>query len=126
MKYLGFSPDYEPIMFIDAFNGQSLLPWESCSTWEKFRTLMQMQYSASAGRSFVERGEYDIINEESGALLGVQDWRKTIKPGMLLSMAIVLREETEKDENDYTCPVCKTQYAGPVGSSTGHTLERVK
>jgi hypothetical protein len=85
-----------------------------------------MSFKESAGRSFVERGEYDIVNEESGALMRMEDWHKNIRPGILLSMAIVVRkniEKGEKGENGYRCPACKTEYTGSVG--TGYQLERV-
>ncbi|KAH0608790.1 uncharacterized protein H6S33_001018 [Morchella sextelata] len=123
MKYVGFSPDHDPIRFIDALNGQRLLPWELCLKWEDFRSLIQMSFKESAGKSFVERGEYDIVNEESGALMRMEDWRNNIRPGILLSMAIVVRKKIEKGENDYRCPACKTEYTGSVG--TGYQLERV-
>ncbi|KAI5839119.1 hypothetical protein DFP73DRAFT_221937 [Morchella snyderi] len=124
MKHMGFSPDHEPIRFIDALNGQRLLPWEYCKTWEDFRSLVQMGFKESAGKSFVERGEYDIINEESGALLKMEEWGNIIKPGILLSMAIVIRKQMEKGKNDHRCPGCQTRYTGSVG--IGNELERVK
>ncbi|RPB07441.1 hypothetical protein P167DRAFT_404274 [Morchella conica CCBAS932] len=90
-----------------------------------FQNMVQTCFKAnSAGKSFVERGEYDIINEENGALLRVEDW--TVRPGMTLSMAIILRKSIKKGENDYRCPACKTQYTRPVGTAAGYDLERVQ
>lgn len=86
-----------------------------------FRTIVSMCFKESAGKSFVERGEYDITNEESGALLRPEDW--TVMAGMKLSMAIIIRKNVKKGERDHRCPACGTQYTGPVG--TGYHLERV-
>ncbi|RPB07445.1 hypothetical protein P167DRAFT_579267 [Morchella conica CCBAS932] len=122
MRYLGFStPDNAPIIFIDALGYERPLPYDLCLKYEDFRTIVSMCFKESAGKSFVERGEYDITNEESGALLRPEDW--TVMAGMKLSMAIIIRKNVKKGGRDHRCPACGTQYTGPVG--TGYHLERV-
>ncbi|KAI5847032.1 hypothetical protein DFP73DRAFT_361849 [Morchella snyderi] len=127
LKELTDFPDHRPIRFIDALNQQRLLPWDFCLAWEDFQNMVQTCFKAkSAGRSFVERGEYDIINEENGALLRVENW--TVRPGMTLSMAIILRKSIKKGKHDYRCPSCKSQYTRPAGAAASYVynLERVR
>ncbi|KAI5850568.1 hypothetical protein DFP73DRAFT_239062 [Morchella snyderi] len=111
MKYVGFSPDHEPIRFVDALGYERPLPFDLCLNYEN---IVSMCFKESPGKSFVERGDYDITNEESGALLGPEDW--TVTAGMMLSMAIVIRKNVRKGESDHRCPGCGTKYTGHVGT----------
>ncbi|KAI5836806.1 hypothetical protein DFP73DRAFT_570522 [Morchella snyderi] len=114
------------IRFIDALDVKRLIPLDLCQQWEDFRTILPMFFRDSAGKSFVEKGEYDIMNEENGALLRPENWSYTVRAGMTFSMAIVLRKTIVKGENDYRCPACKTRYIRPGDTATGHGLERVQ
>lgn len=69
----------------------------------------------------MEAGKYNITDETDGTILTAAEWKARIKPGMKLSMAMVL-EKQAFNKREHSCPACDLEY---IGAKTGD-LARVK
>lgn len=78
-----------------------------------FEDFLKYSFKESAGSCWVEAGRYEIVDESGGGVLTSKDWKKNIKPGMRLSMAMVLRKEKAFDTVGHNCPSCNQEYQGP-------------
>lgn len=66
----------------------------------------------NVGSSWVEAGRYEI-STDAGATLNTQNWSDNIRPGMTLSMSMILHErEFAGSIQANTCPSCLTPYKG--------------
>lgn len=83
---------------------------------------MKFSFNRSVGKSWVNAGRYQITNESGGGILTAKDWKDTIKAGMTVSMAMVLRKDADFATTEHDCPSCKSPYHG----SKSKDLERVQ
>lgn len=70
----------------------------------------------------MDAGRYEISNEKTGKLIAAKDWQASIEPGMMLSMAMVLRKKATTDTTEHDCPSCNSPYQGLKSNG----LERVR
>ncbi|KAI5841980.1 hypothetical protein DFP73DRAFT_586212 [Morchella snyderi] len=107
--------DVEVIYFIDAFDRQRVFDFEMCKKWEDFHDLVKLNLKDSAGKDWVNAGQYEISDETTGIVLTAKKWDTLISPGMTLSMAMILEIEVENAEENGNCPSCdSTQYGMKV------------
>lgn len=72
----------------------------------------------------MEAGRYKIRDETAGrgGILTAKEWNNRIKPGMTVSMAMVLRKQVLANKTEHNCPACNSPYTGPKSND----LERVQ
>lgn len=56
-----------------------------------------------AGNRFIERGDYQIIRAEGSRVIGPSAFARTVEPGMVLEISIILRQATAFQKD---CPRC--------------------
>lgn len=87
-----------------------------------FVDFLAFSFKNSVGKSWVEAGRFKITDEGGGNILSEKEWKDSIKPGMTLSMAMVLRKRDDPDTTEHNCPACEMTYTGEKTKD----LERVK
>ncbi|KAF8054340.1 hypothetical protein FPV67DRAFT_1131236 [Lyophyllum atratum] len=107
-RQLGYSWECsKPIYFIDAMNIKTSLPMEFCHTRSDFEDLLKFMFRKRRGRRFVERADYALTNGDAEALNDHKTWHALVKPGITITMHIVLRLKTQNTANDSRrCPTC--------------------
>lgn len=87
----------------------------STALWQDFHDLVKLNFKDSAGKGWVNTGQYEISDETTGIVLIAKEWDTLISPGMTLSMAMILEIEVENAEENNKCPSCdSTQYGMKV------------
>jgi hypothetical protein len=64
------------------------------------------------GDSYVERGDYRILQSQDAHALTPSEFEQKVKPGMAVEMSIVLRRRIASPESQMQCPRC--QFIGPT------------
>ncbi|KAL0635228.1 hypothetical protein Q9L58_005874, partial [Maublancomyces gigas] len=105
--------DCQTIRLIDALDRES-----------GFEDFLKFNFNRSFGKSWVEAGRYKIRDETAGGggILTAKEWNNSIKAGMTVSMAMVLRKQVVANETEHNCPACNSPYTGPKSND----LERVQ
>lgn len=114
-KTIGWSPDYKPIMFIDALDRRVELPYEWCVTWPAFCDIIKSGFRRDPESVWVNKGLFEVLNEgENGALITKESWENILQPGMQLSMAMLLMKQKSRHQipGEQSCPACETPYKG--------------
>lgn len=70
---------------------------------QRFEEFLTFSFRQSVGSAWVKAGRYKITDEGAGDVLSAPEWKNRIKPGMVLSMAMVLRKRSSAAHN---CPTC--------------------
>lgn len=72
----------------------------------------------------MEAGRYKIRDETAGGggVLNAKEWNNSIKAGMTVSMAMILRKQVVANKTEHNCPACNSLYTGPKSND----LERVQ
>ncbi|THH12861.1 hypothetical protein EW146_g7299 [Bondarzewia mesenterica] len=91
----GFDRAHKPIRFSDMLGQTIHLPMELCISPEAFPKLfdrlLRLYFSNRAGRSYVERGDYDLTLQLNDALVDPATWSFHVKPGTSINMNAVLK-----------------------------------
>lgn len=69
--------------------------------------MLRVTFRQSAGRSWVDAGQYELMDERTGGVLTAEEWTSSVKPGMLLSMAMVIRIRGSSEAEKQRCPSCE-------------------
>lgn len=79
-----------------------------------FEDFLKFNFNRSVGKSWVEAGQYTIRDESAseGGILTAKEWNKSIKAGMTVSMAMVLRRSAAANTTEHDCPSCNSPYRG--------------
>jgi hypothetical protein len=64
------------------------------------------------GNSYVERGDYRILQSQDSRALTPLEFEERVQPGMAVEMSIVLRRQIASQESQMQCPSC--QLVGPT------------
>jgi hypothetical protein len=54
----------------------------------------------------VERGDYEVLRAEDSHMINRSEFAKTVEPGMVLEMSIVMRQATAFKDSKEKCPRC--------------------
>ena len=108
--------------------GQNIsVPMIFCSTWkvsgpcfvvfrsghalrrrQDFDYIIRGYCNNRAGNRFVQQGDYRVIRAEDNGTIDPSEFARTIKPGVVLEMSIVLRKKTSFPDKKQVCPRCDT------------------
>lgn len=77
---------------------------------QRFEEFLAFSFRGSVGSSWVKAGRYRITDEAAGEPLKAHEWKDKIKPGMVLSMTMVLRKPRAGPH--HRCPSCEMEYVG--------------
>jgi hypothetical protein len=75
--------------------------------YQDFHHVINYFCQDSFGNRLIERGDYKVIRAGSGEIIDPSDFPKTIMPGMMLEMSIVVRKEASFQDNKKKCPRCR-------------------
>lgn len=90
---------------------------------KRFEHFLKSIFKDSVGGSWVDAGKYEIADEAGGAILNMRKWSDSIKPGMTLSMAMILwKQQVSGNRLKHTCPSCHS----PYNAVKRRDLERVR
>lgn len=94
----------------------------SCTT-KGFEEYLKYRFRHSVGKSWVAARRFQVTNETGGGILTANKWKDTIKAGMIVSMAMVLRKKLDcSGMTEHNCPSCQSPSTGLKGKD----LKRVK
>ncbi|VDC03187.1 unnamed protein product [Peniophora sp. CBMAI 1063] len=93
------------IVFVDVLGKIFILEHDTFSTWEKTHLFLLDAFQNRLGDSYVRRHEYGVGDDERG-LIEHESWARRIKPGAILKMSIIIREQVPR------CPYCLTETTG--------------
>lgn len=72
---------------------------------QDFKYIINGYCQGLAGESFVKRGDYKLIlADDDSQTINPEDFARTVEPGMVLEMSIILRQRTAYQQ---ICPRCK-------------------
>jgi hypothetical protein len=61
------------------------------------------------GRKLVERGDYDLTNENDGVVIESANWRSRVAAGSAVAMNVIIGLGNDSDDDDSRlCPSCGT------------------
>ncbi|KAI5843792.1 hypothetical protein DFP73DRAFT_631909 [Morchella snyderi] len=113
----------EPVYLVDAMDEMVIFSAAFCLDLESLHTMIGLRFKQSKVASWMEQRRYEITNEATGARLGSDVHGNIVKPGMRLSMAMLLfLEKKSTEEAQHECPRCGKGYEG----GTSGVLERVQ
>lgn len=79
---------------------------------QRFQEFLAFSFRLSVGSSWVKDGRYTITDEGAGDILIARAWKSRIKPGMVLSMAMVVRKPHGRSSPAHNCPACGMAHGG--------------
>ena len=59
-----------------------------------------------AGNRLIKRGDYRLIQAQTGQMIGRSDFVSTVEPGMIVEMSVVLRQKKAFKDDRNKCPRC--------------------
>jgi hypothetical protein len=76
-----------------------------------FHGFLELIFENQRGYAKIMQREYNIADEDGeGTLITEDDWAERIKPGMTISMSMILRKSSAPER---ACPRCNIQCIGP-------------
>jgi hypothetical protein len=79
--------------------------------WQIFHGYLELSFRNRPGYAKIVQREYNIAEEDGeGALITVDTWAQLIRPGMTLSLSMILRKSAAPER---ACPRCNIQCIGP-------------
>ncbi|CAA7264958.1 unnamed protein product [Cyclocybe aegerita] len=83
---------------------------DDCETWEGFHSRLAERFKdpTKAGHGLVQKGQYEIEDEEHNVVITREDWKP--KPGMVLGITVVLACTLERRASSASvaCPYCES------------------
>jgi hypothetical protein len=76
-----------------------------------FHGYLELSFRNRPGYAKIMQREYNLAEEDGeGALITVDTWAQLIRPGMTLSLSMILRKSAAPER---ACPRCNIQCIGP-------------
>ncbi|KAL2064535.1 hypothetical protein VTL71DRAFT_3672 [Oculimacula yallundae] len=93
------------VFFNDAIGRNWKLHTDFVRSFKVFNCFLEEEFQGEAGLQWVQRGLYQLSDDESGRYITPQTWKSMIKPGKTFSMSMVV-EVIAKSQETYisTCP----------------------
>ncbi|RSL67335.1 hypothetical protein CEP53_002991 [Fusarium sp. AF-6] len=79
--------EVEPVT-LDTGSRNFTLPYEHCRTWEMMEKILIQAFTNTELEDEVRNGRYDIVNNDTDAIIPPRTWRSAILPGMDLKMNV--------------------------------------
>ncbi|KAH8145020.1 uncharacterized protein LAJ45_10930 [Morchella importuna] len=100
--------DFEGVIFTDALDRRMALPFEYCATWEQFYGHLKLSFLSLPGERWVNDGRFEIYDEQNKLALSSEQWNTAIKPGMVISMTMLLHVPSKEHQEGERCPFCQS------------------
>ncbi|PSR84398.1 hypothetical protein PHLCEN_2v5455 [Hermanssonia centrifuga] len=92
------------IYLTDLLDEKVFVPIQHCGSQIEFHQYLKFFFRNRAGRTFVDRGNYDLTAQSTNQLVIHQSWAESVKPGMALVMSALVK--VSKSDRG-VCPKCK-------------------
>ncbi|RSL51309.1 hypothetical protein CEP51_015226 [Fusarium floridanum] len=79
--------EVEPVT-LDTGSRNFTLPYEHCRTWEMMEKILIQAFTNTELEDEIRNGRYDIVNNDTNAIIPPRTWRSAILPGMDLKMNV--------------------------------------
>ena len=79
------------------------------SVFQGFNEMLRVNFDGTPASGWVQTQSFQIFNEDSGSSpMSMSNWEDHLVPGMLLSMAMLLKEKREMAQSNdrQSCPSC--------------------
>ncbi|KAF8244604.1 hypothetical protein K440DRAFT_609178 [Wilcoxina mikolae CBS 423.85] len=107
----GYLASEAPLKLLDALGRELLVPLYLASSFTVFHDILEIMHRNQPGHAKILQREYRLAEEDTnGALIGENNWFDTVKPGMSISLSMVLRRPYT---NSRRCPRCSMICQGP-------------
>ncbi|KAG9224217.1 hypothetical protein CCMSSC00406_0004716 [Pleurotus cornucopiae] len=94
------------VWLVDASLHRMRFPFEIFSTWESFRFALKSHLRHGAGGALIARGAFELVHEETHAIVSEATWHDLVKPEATICVNIILC--TKRSER--VCPSCQQPY----------------
>lgn len=94
------------VWLVDASLHRMRFPFEIFSTWESFRFALKTHLRHGAGGALIARGAFELVHEETHAIVSEATWHDLVKPEATICVNIILC--TKRSER--VCPSCQQPY----------------
>ncbi|KAF9497781.1 hypothetical protein BDN71DRAFT_530770 [Pleurotus eryngii] len=91
------------VWLVDASLHRKRFPFEIFSTWESFRFALKSHLRHGAGGALIARGAFELVHEETHAVVSEATWHDLVKPEATICVNIILC--TKRSER--VCPSCQ-------------------
>ncbi|KAF8541991.1 hypothetical protein BDD12DRAFT_442090 [Trichophaea hybrida] len=107
----GYLTSEAPLKLLDALDRELLVPLHLASSFTIFHDILEIMHRNQPGYTKILQHEYRLADEDSnGTPISVNNWTGIVRPGMSVSLSMVLRKPYT---NSRRCPRCSMICQGP-------------